>query len=61
GASIKNLEAGSDGRVGAIKLESGSTIEADTIIIGIGGLEPNPPNVNLSETVGLNATVGGIQ
>lgn len=30
GASIKNLEPGSDGHVAAIKLEDGSTIEADT-------------------------------
>ncbi|KAL6979554.1 Monodehydroascorbate reductase, chloroplastic/mitochondrial [Sarracenia purpurea var. burkii] len=57
GASIKNLEVGSDGRVGAIKLESGSTIEADTIIIGIGA----KPAVSPFETVGLNTTVGGIQ
>ncbi|KAL0297591.1 UNVERIFIED_CONTAM: Monodehydroascorbate reductase, chloroplastic/mitochondrial [Sesamum radiatum] len=31
GASIKNLEAGSDGRVAGVKLENGSTIEADTV------------------------------
>ena len=28
---IKNLEAGSDGRVAAVKLENGSTIEADAV------------------------------
>lgn len=32
GASIKHLEAGSDGRVVGVKLENGSTIEADTVI-----------------------------
>ncbi|KAJ0104656.1 hypothetical protein Patl1_17643 [Pistacia atlantica] len=33
GASIKNLEAGSDGHVAAVKLEDGSTIDADTVIL----------------------------
>ncbi|KAK4400890.1 Monodehydroascorbate reductase, chloroplastic/mitochondrial, partial [Sesamum angolense] len=28
---VKNLEAGSDGRVAGVKLENGSTIEADTV------------------------------
>lgn len=32
GSSIKNLEAGSDGRVAGVKLGDGSTIEADTVI-----------------------------
>lgn len=32
GASIKNLEVGSDGRVAGVKLGNGSTIEADTVI-----------------------------
>lgn len=31
GASIKNLEAGADGRVNYVKLEDGTTIEADTV------------------------------
>lgn len=57
GAKINNLEAGSDGRVAAVKLENGSTIEADTIVIGIGA----KPAVGPFEKVGLNATVGGIQ
>ncbi|KAJ0048037.1 hypothetical protein Pint_15098 [Pistacia integerrima] len=57
GASIKNLEAGSDGRVAAVKLEDGSTIDADTIIIGIGA----KPAVSPFERVGLNSAVGGIQ
>lgn len=57
GASIKNLEAGSDGRVAGVKLESGSTIEADAVIIGIGA----KPAVGPFEGVGLNPTVGGIQ
>ncbi|CAK7335604.1 unnamed protein product [Dovyalis caffra] len=57
GASIKNLEAGSDGRVAAIKLENGSTIEADTVIIGIGA----KPAVSPFESLGLNKSVGGIQ
>ncbi|XP_062074421.1 monodehydroascorbate reductase, chloroplastic/mitochondrial [Humulus lupulus] len=57
GAMIKNLEAGADGRVAAIKLEDGSTIEADTVIIGIGA----KPAVGPFESVGLNTTVGGIQ
>ncbi|KAJ6426547.1 hypothetical protein OIU84_022193 [Salix udensis] len=57
GASIKNLEAGSDGRVASIKLENGSTIEADTVIIGIGA----KPAVSPFERLGLNNSVGGIQ
>ncbi|KAK4486476.1 hypothetical protein RD792_009156, partial [Penstemon davidsonii] len=57
GASIKNLEAGSDGHVSGVKLENGSTIEADTVVIGIGA----KPAVGPFERVGLNKTVGGIQ
>nr|ACP43575.1 chloroplast monodehyroascorbate reductase [Avicennia marina] len=57
GGFIKNLEAGSDGRVAAVKLENGSTIEADTVVVGIG---PNPA-VSPFERVGLNSTVGGIE
>lgn len=57
GASIKNLEAGSDGCVAAVKLEDGSTIDADTIVIGIGA----KPTVSPFERVGLNSSVGGIQ
>lgn len=57
GASIKNLEASSDGHVAAIKLENGSTIEADTVIIGIGA----KPAVGPFERLGLNNSVGGIQ
>ncbi|KAE9459508.1 hypothetical protein C3L33_08529, partial [Rhododendron williamsianum] len=57
GVSIKNIEAGSDGRVAAVKLEDGSTIEADTIIIGIGA----KPAVGPFHKVGLSTTVGGIQ
>lgn len=57
GVSIKNLEAGSDGHVAAVKLEDGSTIEADTIIIGIGA----KPAVGPFESVGLNSKVGGIE
>ncbi|CAK9141944.1 unnamed protein product [Ilex paraguariensis] len=57
GVSIENLEAGSDGRVAAVKLGNGSTIDADTIIIGIGA----KPAVSPFESVGLNTTVGGIQ
>lgn len=57
GASIKTLEAGTDGRVSAVKLQDGSLIEADTIVIGIGA----KPAVSPFESVGLNSTVGGIQ
>ncbi|KAF2297866.1 hypothetical protein GH714_004281 [Hevea brasiliensis] len=57
GASIKNLEAGTDGRVASVKLEDGSIIDADTVIIGIGA----KPAVSPFERVGLNTTVGGIQ
>ncbi|CAL1375240.1 unnamed protein product [Linum trigynum] len=57
GASIKNLEAGSDGRVSGVKLEDGSTLEADTVVIGIGG----KPAVSSFESVGLNSSVGGIE
>ncbi|KAK4801447.1 hypothetical protein SAY86_021934 [Trapa natans] len=56
-ASIKTLEAGSDGRVCAVKLGDGSTVEADTVVIGIGA----KPAVGPFETVGLNTSVGGIQ
>lgn len=57
GASIKTLEAGADGRVTAVKLEDGSLIEADTIVVGIGA----KPAVSPFESVGLNSTIGGIQ
>ncbi|XP_043715217.1 monodehydroascorbate reductase, chloroplastic/mitochondrial-like [Telopea speciosissima] len=57
GARIKNLEASSDGRVTAVKLENGYSIEADTVIVGIGA----KPAVSAFEAVGLNNTVGGIQ
>ncbi|XP_051129625.1 monodehydroascorbate reductase, chloroplastic/mitochondrial [Andrographis paniculata] len=57
GTSMKNIEAGSDGRVAAVKLENGSVIEADTVVVGIGA----KPAVNLFESVGLNHTVGGIE
>lgn len=57
GALIKTLEAGSDGRVAAVRLEDGSTIEADTVVVGIGA----KPAVGPFEMVGLNKTVGGIQ
>ncbi|OVA13244.1 FAD-dependent pyridine nucleotide-disulfide oxidoreductase [Macleaya cordata] len=57
GSLIKNIEAGSDGHVAAVKLEDGSTIEADTIIIGVGA----KPAVQPFEAVGLDTTVGGIQ
>ncbi|ONI07204.1 hypothetical protein PRUPE_5G106000 [Prunus persica] len=57
GASIKNLEAGVDGRVTYVKLDDGSTIEADTVIIGIGA----KPAVSPFERVGLESSVGGIQ
>ncbi|PQM41828.1 monodehydroascorbate reductase 5 mitochondrial [Prunus yedoensis var. nudiflora] len=57
GASIKNLEAGVDGRVTYVKLDDGSTIEADTVIIGIGA----KPAVSPFEGTGLDSSVGGIQ
>ncbi|KAI9174573.1 hypothetical protein LWI28_019464 [Acer negundo] len=57
GASIKHLEASSNGRVTGVKLEDGSTIDADTVVIGIGA----KPAVSAFESVGLNNTVGGIQ
>ncbi|KAL3001757.1 hypothetical protein AAZX31_08G018100 [Glycine max] len=57
GASIKNLEAGSNGHVAAVKLGDGSLVEADTVIIGIGA----KPAVTPFERVGLNTEVGGIQ
>ncbi|GMY30407.1 monodehydroascorbate reductase, chloroplastic/mitochondrial [Fagus crenata] len=57
GVSIKNLETGSGGSVAAVKLEDGSTIEADTVIIGIGA----KPAVGPFERLGLKSTVGGIQ
>ncbi|KAI3990532.1 hypothetical protein MKX01_022832 [Papaver californicum] len=57
GSLIKNTEAGSDGHVAAVKLENGSTIEADTIIICVGA----KPAVQGFEAVGLDTKVGGIQ
>ncbi|KAJ4712011.1 Monodehydroascorbate reductase [Melia azedarach] len=57
GASIKNLEAGSDGRVTAVKLGDGSIIEADTVIIGIGA----KPAISPFGRLKLNDAVGGIQ
>ncbi|XP_014510110.1 monodehydroascorbate reductase, chloroplastic/mitochondrial [Vigna radiata var. radiata] len=57
GASIKKLEAGSNGHVAGVKLGDGSTVEADTVIIGIGA----KPAVSPFERVGLNTDVGGIQ
>ncbi|XP_022892957.1 monodehydroascorbate reductase, chloroplastic/mitochondrial isoform X2 [Olea europaea var. sylvestris] len=57
GTSIKNLEAGPDGHVSGVKLENGSTIEADTVVIGIGA----KPAVGPFEKIGLNSSVGGIQ
>lgn len=59
GASIKSLEASSNGNggVAAVKLGDGSIVEADTVIIGIGA----KPAVGPFERVGLNTDVGGIQ
>ncbi|XP_028774774.1 monodehydroascorbate reductase, chloroplastic/mitochondrial [Neltuma alba] len=57
GASIKNLEADSNGHVTAVKLGDGSTIDADTVVVGIGA----KPAVSPFERVGLNKDVGGIQ
>lgn len=57
GASINNLEAGSDGRVTAVKLADGSTIEADTVVIGIGA----KPAIGPFETLAMNKSIGGIQ
>lgn len=57
GASIKELGAGSDGRVDSVKLGDGTTIEADTIVIGIGA----KPAVGPFENLQLNTTDGGIQ
>ncbi|CAM9001465.1 unnamed protein product [Rhodiola kirilowii] len=57
GASIKHLEAGPDGHVVAVKLDDGSSIEADTVVIGVGA----KPTIGPFETLALNKTVGGIQ
>ncbi|KAM3396731.1 monodehydroascorbate reductase, chloroplastic/mitochondrial [Capsicum galapagoense] len=57
GAKIKHLESGSDGRVAAVKLEDGSSIETDTVVIGIGA----KPAVSPFDMVGINNTVGGIE
>ncbi|XP_073148242.1 monodehydroascorbate reductase, chloroplastic/mitochondrial isoform X2 [Henckelia pumila] len=57
GASIKTLEAGSDGHVTGVKLGDDSIIEADTVVVGIGA----KPAVTPFESVGLNNTLGGIQ
>ncbi|XXG76478.1 hypothetical protein AAC387_Pa08g0818 [Persea americana] len=57
GARIDKLEAGSDGRVAAVRLANGSSIEADMVIVGIGA----KPVVSPFEEVGLNTTAGGIQ
>ncbi|CAN6485216.1 unnamed protein product [Victoria cruziana] len=55
--SINKLEAGIDGKVASVKLDDGSTIDADTVIVGIGA----KPAVSPFEMVGLNNKVGGIQ
>ncbi|XP_060206951.1 monodehydroascorbate reductase, chloroplastic/mitochondrial [Lycium barbarum] len=57
GAKIKHLESGPDGRVSAVKLEDGSSIETDTVVIGIGA----KPAVSPFDMVGLNNTVGGVE
>ncbi|XP_058084731.1 monodehydroascorbate reductase, chloroplastic/mitochondrial [Magnolia sinica] len=57
GARIDKIEAGSDGRVAAVRLADGSTVEADMVIVGIGA----KPVVDPFEAVGLNTTVGGLQ
>lgn len=57
GSRIDKLEAGPDGRVAAVILENGSTVEADTVIVGIGA----KPAVGPFEEVGLNKDIGGIQ
>lgn len=57
GVLIDKLEAGPDGRVATVVLKNGSTIEADTVIVGIGA----KPVVSPFEVVGLNTDVGGIQ
>ncbi|KAI4310346.1 hypothetical protein MLD38_035330 [Melastoma candidum] len=57
GLSIKNLEAGSDGRVSAVKLEDGSLLEADTVVVGIGA----KPAISPFEMLETNPKVGGIQ
>ncbi|XP_073303844.1 monodehydroascorbate reductase, chloroplastic/mitochondrial [Primulina huaijiensis] len=57
GASIKTLEAGSDGHVTGVKLGDGSIIEADTVVVGIGA----KPAVTPFESVGLDNNLGGIQ
>ncbi|XVF13066.1 hypothetical protein REPUB_Repub08aG0175700 [Reevesia pubescens] len=64
GASIKNLEAGSDGQVAAVKLGDGSTIEADMWPFHHSADSywyGAKPAVSPFEVVGLNNTVGGIQ
>ncbi|GAB2252562.1 hypothetical protein Droror1_Dr00005409 [Drosera rotundifolia] len=57
GVSIRSFEAGSNGRVNAVKLENGSTIDADTVIVGIGAR----PNVGPFKGIALNKNLGGIQ
>nr|XP_011463921.1 PREDICTED: monodehydroascorbate reductase, chloroplastic isoform X1 [Fragaria vesca subsp. vesca] len=57
GTSLKNIEAGSNGRVSCVKLEDGSYIEADVVIVGIGA----KPAVGPFEKAGLDSNVGGIQ
>ncbi|CAA6673738.1 unnamed protein product [Spirodela intermedia] len=57
GAFIDKLEAGSDGRVAAVRLKNGSVVEADTVIVGIGAKAAVSP----FEAVGMNDSVGGIQ
>ncbi|KAF3790996.1 Monodehydroascorbate reductase 5 [Nymphaea thermarum] len=55
--SISKLEPGNDGKVASVKLEDGSTIDADTVVVGMGA----KPAVSPFEVVGLNSKVGGIQ
>lgn len=57
GAFTKQLIAGNDGRVAAVELENGSTLDADMVVVGIGA----KPASSLFVESGLKTYAGGIQ
>lgn len=56
-AFVKRLVAGTDGRVTAVQLENGSTLDTDMVVIGIGA---KPVSTPFAEA-GLKTHAGGIQ
>ncbi|WP_299311129.1 FAD-dependent oxidoreductase [uncultured Halomonas sp.] len=53
-ARLERLEAGADGRVGAVRLDDGTRLPADCVVVAIGIL----PKVGLARTAGLTVERG---